>query len=632
MSKLSSLRNAKNIYDFATLLGYEAKTLAYIIYKTDPSIKYQSFDIPKKDGGKRRILAPNRKLKILQKALSELLYECVEEIKPEKERLKRLNEKSPTRQRSRKAIAHGFQQGLSIASNAEQHINSRYVFNIDLENFFPSINFGRVRGYFIKNVHFRLNEKIATIIAQIACHENQLPQGSPCSPVISNLIGQILDMRLVGLAKRSGCTYTRYADDLTFSTDLKKFPTIIARKKLFSRSNWMPGPELVLFINQAGFSIKTSKTRMQYKTARQEVTGIVVNKTVNVQKEYYRDARAMCNSLFRTGIFYFREVTKKEKKDLFTRGLEFLFNIFCQKKEVPQNENEKSEGSLEQLEGILNYIYYIKDYRNMFANRGYRQSKQTHTHTTQDRCNQYSDEIHLKAVDGIRNLYAKFLIFKNFHRLAKPLIYCEGKTDKIYLSCALYRLMDSYPNLIHKTDDGIAYDIKFFNYNRITADVMRIAEGTSGMKYLISAYQRLLKPFICPGRAFPVILLIDNDEGAKGIYSQLSQTMKEKVVIDGNKKFYHVVENLYVVPIPKINSSDTKIEDYFSKDLLGEKIDGKSFNPENTSSGNSNQYGKTIFAEKIVRPRRDKIDFSSFKPIFDSINSVISDYATKIST
>ena len=98
------------------------------------------------------------------------------------------------------------------------HVGSKYVLNIDLQDFFDSFNFGRVRGFFIKNRNFQLNPDVATVIAQIACYDNKLPQGSPCSPVITNLISHSLDIRLASLAKKYKCTYTRYADDITFST------------------------------------------------------------------------------------------------------------------------------------------------------------------------------------------------------------------------------------------------------------------------------------------------------------------------------------------------------------------------------------------------------------------------------
>ena len=82
--------------------------------------------------------------------------------------------------------------------------------NIDLQDFFPTFNFGRVRGFFIKDQDFAVPEKVATVIAQIACHEGSLPQGSPCSPLITDMIAHILDVRLVQLAKANRLTYSRY--------------------------------------------------------------------------------------------------------------------------------------------------------------------------------------------------------------------------------------------------------------------------------------------------------------------------------------------------------------------------------------------------------------------------------------
>ena len=106
-------------------------------------------------------------------------------------------------------------------------------------NFFPSINFGRVRGFFLKDKHFSLQPPVATVLAQIACFENELPQGSPCSPVISNLIGHVLDGRLARFAKTHKCTYSRYADDITFSTSRKDFPpeigVLFVRRRMAGR-------------------------------------------------------------------------------------------------------------------------------------------------------------------------------------------------------------------------------------------------------------------------------------------------------------------------------------------------------------------------------------------------------------
>src|SRR5262249_30547325 len=157
------------------------------------------------------------------------------------------------------------------------HRRRRWVFNVDLEDFFGTINFGRVRGYFMKDRDFALPAPTATILAQIACHENRLPQGSPCSTVISNLVAHILDLHLCKLAFKYGCTYSRYADDLTFSTNKPTFPAGIAVRSDTKPHEWMVGAELQEIISHSQFKVNPQKTRMQYRNSRQEVTGLVVN-------------------------------------------------------------------------------------------------------------------------------------------------------------------------------------------------------------------------------------------------------------------------------------------------------------------------------------------------------------------
>jgi RNA-directed DNA polymerase len=134
--------------------------------------------------------------------------------------------------------AHGFMRERSIITNASGHKKRRFVLNVDLKDFFGTINFGRVRGYFLKDKNFLLNATVATVLAQIAFFWNALPQGTPCSPVISNLIGHVLDIHLVRLASKAGCTYTRYADDLTFSTSKQSFPAAIALQVDGSNTKW----------------------------------------------------------------------------------------------------------------------------------------------------------------------------------------------------------------------------------------------------------------------------------------------------------------------------------------------------------------------------------------------------------
>ena len=287
MSRLEKLKKTKSLSDLADLLGYKPKAVSYILYKIPKDKKYIEFEIPKKNGKTRQIKAPTEKLKHIQKRLADLLNECFDQI---------------SKENNKKSLSHGFRKNHSIVTNARNHKNKRYVFNVDLQDFFPSINFGRVRGFFIKNRHFNLEPKVATVITQIACHDNELPQGSPCSPIISNLIGHLLDVRMANLAKKTKCTYSRYADDLTFSTNKKCFPDSIAIKK--DENNWVTGNRLIKEIEKVGFSLNTKKTSMQFKTARQMTTGLIVNEKINIRREYYKNARSMCYELFKTGEFY----------------------------------------------------------------------------------------------------------------------------------------------------------------------------------------------------------------------------------------------------------------------------------------------------------------------------------------
>jgi RNA-directed DNA polymerase len=149
LNALDQLKAATTLKQFAAIIGYEAHTLSFILYKIPDNAKYTTFAIPKKSGGTRQIDAPIARLKYLQRRLSDLLYECVKEIEAK-------NNKS-----KQKSLSHGFKHSHSIVTNAYPHRNRRYVLNFDLEDFFPSINFGRVRGFFLKNKAFELHETVA---------------------------------------------------------------------------------------------------------------------------------------------------------------------------------------------------------------------------------------------------------------------------------------------------------------------------------------------------------------------------------------------------------------------------------------------------------------------------------------
>lgn len=165
---------------------------------------------------------------------------------------------------------HGFIQGRSPLSNARWHQNKTWMLKADIEDFFPSIHFGRVRGVFMA-FPFHYPPAVATLLAQLCCHQKQLPQGAPTSPIITNYICRALDTQLAQLARTERCHYTRYADDLCFSTNRKTFPATLASIES-GRSRL--GEAVVAIIRANGFNANAQKTRLIQKTRRVDQGGL----------------------------------------------------------------------------------------------------------------------------------------------------------------------------------------------------------------------------------------------------------------------------------------------------------------------------------------------------------------------
>lgn len=473
MSALKKLHSAKTIADVADILGFKKKSLAFILYVQADSLKYKEFDIPKRSGGLRRIAAPQDRLKLLQRRLADLLQDCLDEI----------DNNTPLKSNASDfdQISHGFRRRLSILTNARKHRNRRYVFNIDLADFFGSINFGRVRGFFIKDRRFHLDPKVATIFAQIACFKQGLPQGSPCSPIISNLIGNILDVHMTRLAARSGCMYTRYADDLTFSTNKKCFPDSIAKQDKEIHNIWAPGSELLQLVNRCGFSINPRKTRMQYNRSRQEITGLVVNKKVNVRHEYRHNVRAMVHRLTTKGNFLLPEHVKDESNS---------YSLAMK------------SGSLNQLHGRLGFIDSIDRYNAEI---------EINSQSDKDEIKRKKDEIKRKKA-----VYRRFLFYKEFYAATKPVLICEGRTDSVYIENALRRLAPKYPSLVSFVGEKANFTMKRFRYSGSrTGKILGITGGTSPLGEFIKEYKKEFERFSVPGMREPVIILLDNDQAGK---------------------------------------------------------------------------------------------------------------------
>ena len=257
-------------------LGFDADkfypfTMKQLLYYCN---RYHQFQIKKKSGGFRQITAPrNQSFMMLLQSLNEVLKAIY----------------TPSNH------AMGFTEKRSVVTNAAVHKNQNYIFNIDLKDFFPSIEQGRVMKR-LTLAPFNFSPQIALLISGLCSmrvkrehpietkqHDLDkqfmyvLPQGASTSPIITNMICDTLDRRLAGLAKRFGTRYTRYADDITF---------------IYSGSGEFI-KELIRIINTQGFAINDAKTRLQKRGSRQEVTGLIVSDKLNVTKKYVREIRSL---------------------------------------------------------------------------------------------------------------------------------------------------------------------------------------------------------------------------------------------------------------------------------------------------------------------------------------------------
>jgi len=272
--------------------------------------RYHQFKIKKKLGGFRQITAPRtQSFMMLLSAVNRLFGSMY--IPSE--------------------YAMGFTNGRSVVSNASIHKGMNYVFNIDIKDFFPSIHQARIWKR-IQIPPFNFPRPIANLLAGLCCMKESredasgnkkdvyiLPQGAPTSPIITNMICDRLDFYLSRLAKRFGMNYTRYADDITFSS-----------------MNYVYGKngkfivELERIIKGQGFTINDAKTRLQKRGDRQEVTGIVVNEKLNVSQKYVRDIRNILYMWDRYGynVAYRKFFSKyKEEKGHIKKGNPDLINV-----------------------------------------------------------------------------------------------------------------------------------------------------------------------------------------------------------------------------------------------------------------------------------------------------------------
>ena len=257
-------------------LGLSTKELKKIWWFREKM--YNHFNIAKGNGKIRVISAPDVRLKYLQRQLAPLLASMYRVRNP----------------------VHGFVPAKSVKTNAQAHLRRRFLLNMDLKDFFPSITEKRISGVLAS---LGVDHQAASIIARLCCCSGRLPQGAPTSPVLSNMVCFKLDKELMALAKNARCIYTRYADDITFSSHQPMTALFVG--PLPSSGHFsvdLLGLTLLGTVSQNGFAVNPEKAHYADRHSRRMVTGLKVNEFVNVDRRYVRNIRATLYSVETLGL------------------------------------------------------------------------------------------------------------------------------------------------------------------------------------------------------------------------------------------------------------------------------------------------------------------------------------------
>jgi hypothetical protein len=253
-------------------------------------LNYSYTWVRKRAGDARLIEAPKARLKAVQRRI---LHEILDHV--------------PVHE-----AAFGFVAGRNAMQAASKHCGEDIVVGLDLKNFFISIPAHRVHGVFRSLGYPWRAARVLTSLCTTATpahifdlypdkriewrakqqfRTRHLAQGAPTSPALANLCAWRLDLRLNGLARRFNCTYTRYADDLTFSGD-KSFAGDVDRFLLHVHE----------IVRDEEFHLNPSKTRLRRRHVQQRVTGIVVNDHVNVSRRDFDELKATLTNCIRHGL------------------------------------------------------------------------------------------------------------------------------------------------------------------------------------------------------------------------------------------------------------------------------------------------------------------------------------------
>lgn len=558
-----TLKEVNDINSLSQLLSITKQDLTYLLYKLKPNNCYRQFSIPKRNGGIRIINAPFNNLKIIQKKLALILLEYYEIYIKDNNLIHE--------------VSYGYEKKKDIYGNANRHKNKRFILNIDLENFFDQFHFGRVCGFFNKNQYFQLSDKLSIIIANLVCYNGTLPQGAPTSPIITNLMCRSFDRQVLNLAKKYKLHYTRYVDDLTFSTNNKSFTD---EYEIFFA-------KLQTLCDKYGFPINQNKIKFQSNQSQQVVTGLCVNKKVNTINSYFKSTRAMADSLYKTNTFTINN----------------------------------TEATINQLHGRLNFINYIDRQNNIYHKKynilsSYKLNKREVEYKkflfykyflinepliiTEGK----TDEKHIKA--ALKKYYTEY----------SNLISFDGNKFTFHIKFLKRTTTFKYLFSLYKDGADALQNICFLYKNK---QLLYKDRETSFYDYFKNKYN------IIPSK--PVIFIMDNEieNKDKPIRKFLNGTNNSELLIQLKQNFYIPLKNspnMYLLTFPTVNNmSECEIEDLHTQETLNTIINNKRFN----KNGGEEYYGKDRFAH-FVYDNYHTINMDNFKYILDKINDIITEF------
>lgn len=298
------------------------------LFKYASGTYYKTYSIPKKSGGKRIISVPDRELKLIQICIKILL----------------------SRKYTPNKNVFGFIEHRSIVDNAKVHLNQDVVYSIDLKDFFPSIHKNLIIEKLVRR--YLMNYPMAKLIASLVTMRNNegnyiLPQGAPSSPIVTNMMCEHLDLRLSSFANIHHINYSRYADDISLSFSYKFYhywnhPHFSFRKHRYAGINYDAKTMIEKIIETEGFRINTKKTHISFSGQKQQVTGLIVNRKVNVPRVFVKRLRTIIHNW---------EID----------GYAKAYNIFLMCYIRQKRGNIKGEIRMERvIEGKLSYLKMVK--------------------------------------------------------------------------------------------------------------------------------------------------------------------------------------------------------------------------------------------------------------------------------